>query len=503
MNQDRRAAALGPVLVLMTLVVSVISSLGAPLIPTVAKDFHDSVSTAQWSLTAGLLSGAVSTPVMGRLGDGPRRRATIIGGLAVVTLGGIIAALAPGLDVLIAGRALQGVGLGLLSLAMASARDQLPPHRAAPMIALLSVMTLVGVGAGYPISGLIAEKLGLPGAFWFGVIVSGVALASVALVVPSRAAGRTARLDSTGAVLLAAALVAVLVAVAQGAAWGWGSPAVLGLLIAGIVLLVGWTLQQARARSPLVELALLRHPAVLAGDACTLVLGVAMYMNLSAVTEFVQLPRSAGFGYSASVVVAGLILVPMSAFMLAASRALPMLVRHLGVRALLTAGCLVAGAAAAFFALFRGSLWEAFVMMGLLGAGLGITTAAIPGLIVRSVPRSETGSAMGFYQVVRYVGFSLGSALTASILAGHRSPGTGQPTLGGYTMVFWVATAVCVAAAVLAWVLPARGQLPSIRPPGVGWHEAYDSVTGLARAGRTGRRPAKSEPPWTMNRDRC
>lgn len=294
-------------------------------------------------------------------------------------------------------------------------------------------------------------------------MVSGVALASVALVVPSRSAGRPARLDSTGAVLLAAALVAFLVAVAQGAAWGWGSPAVLGLLIAGIVLFVVWTVQQLRTRSPLVKLALLRHPAVLAGDGCAMVLGVAMYMNLSAATDFVQLPRSGGFGYSASVVVAGLILVPMSAFMLACSRALPMLVRHLGVRALLAAGCLVAGAAGAFFALFRGSLWEAFVMMGILGVGLGTTNAAIPGLIVQSVPRSETGSAMGFYQVVRYVGFALGSALTASILVGHNSSATGQPTLGGYTMVFWVAAAVCVAAAVLAWILPARGQMSSVR----------------------------------------
>jgi predicted MFS family arabinose efflux permease len=79
-------------------------------------------------------------------------------------------------------------------------------------------MTAVGAGAGYPISGLIADELGLPGAFWFGVIVTGVALASVALVVPSRAADRPARFDLTGAVLLAAALVAVLVAMEQGAA---------------------------------------------------------------------------------------------------------------------------------------------------------------------------------------------------------------------------------------------------------------------------------------------
>ena len=203
---------------------------------------------------------------------------------------------------------------------------------------------------------------------------------------------------------------------------------------------------------------------MLAGDACALVLGVAMYMNLSAVTEFVQLPRTGGFGFSASVVVAGLILTPLSALMLLSSRALPSLTKLVGVRVLLTAGCLVAAAASAFFALFHGSLWDSFVTMGLLGVGLGTTYAAIPGLIVQSVPQHETGSVMGFYQVVRYVGFSLGSALAAAILASRSTRSTGQPTLGGYTTVAWVSAAICIAAAVLAWVLLARQErVPSLQ----------------------------------------
>jgi MFS family permease len=459
MTRERRAALLAPVLVMTTLVASIISSLGAPLIPTLARDFHDSVSTAQWSLTAALLSGAVSAPVMGRLGDGPRRRATIIGGLAAVTLGGVIAALASELDVLVVGRALQGVGLGLVPLAMATARDELAKDRVAPMIGLLSVSAAAGVGVGYPLSGLIADTAGLSGAFWFGAAVSAAALLCVVAVVPSSDRGhRAARLDWRGALLLAAALVSILVGVAQGADWGWASPGILGLLAAGIVLFAVWTMQELRSEVPLVDLRLLRHPAVLVGDVCATVLGVAMYMSLSAVTEFVQLPRSGGFGYSASVVVAGLTLVPLSTFMLLGSRALPRLVTYLGVRAVLTIGCVVVATSCVFFAVDHGSLWEAFVMMGVLGVGLGTTYAAIPGLIVQAVPRHETGSAMGFYQVVRYVGFSLGSALAASILAGHPSTLTNEPTLSGYTTVLWVAGVICIVAAVLAWVLSGRGQ---------------------------------------------
>lgn len=134
-------------------------------------------------------------------------------------------------------------------------------------------------------------------------------------------------------------------------------------------------------------------------------------MVLSAVTEFVQAPRAGGFGFSASTVVADLVLIPLSVSMFASSRTLPALTTRIGTRAVLALGCLVVAVGCGFFAVFHGALWKAFVTMGVLGVGLGTTFAAIPGLIVQAVPAHETGSATGFYQVVRFTGFSLGSAL--------------------------------------------------------------------------------------------
>jgi MFS family permease len=456
-KRDRRQAALAPVLIFTTMVAAVISSLVAPLIPSVSHDLHVPLSTAQWSLTATLLVGAVSSPIMGRLGDGPRRRGTLISGLAVVTLGGVVAALAPDLAILVAGRALQGIGLGLIPLTMAAARDHLPAERVPATIAMLSVCAAAGVGAGYPISGLIADGLGLSAAYWFGAAVSGLALLCVVTVVPSSSDRVAAPLDLPGALLLAAGLTALLLAIAEGKAWGWGSTAILGLLVTGAVVLAAWVVQQLHARAPLVQLRLLGHPAVLTGNGCAIVLGVAMYMYLSGVTEYVQTPAAAGYGFSASVVVAGLCLVPLSILSVSASRALPWLTRLVGPRALLPLGSLVVAAGGAFFAVFHTSLWQAFVMMAILGVGLGSTFAAIPGIIVGAVPESETGSAMGFYQVVRYIGFSLGSALAASILASHTRPGQHLPTESGYTQVLWIGVAICAVAAVVAWILPARG----------------------------------------------
>ncbi len=455
------SAALTPVLVAVTLVAAVVSSLGAPLIPLVAQHVHVSLDSAQWSLTAALLSGAISAPIMGRLGDGPYRREAIAGGLALVFAGSIVAGAADSLAVLVAGRALQGIGLGLAPLTMAAARDHLPADRSSSVIALLSVSAAVGVGAGYPISGLIADHLDLRAAFWFGALVSGLALISTLLVVPSNRAARRMPLDLTGAVLVAIGLVALLLAIGEGNGWGWSSAPVLGLLGVAIVTLAAWVVQQLRTASPLVELRLLRHRAVLTADTTAVILGIAMYMYLTLVTEFVQTSPDVGYGFGSSAVVAGLCLVPFSILSLLASRTVPELSRRIGLRALIPLGALCVAAAGAFFALVHSSLWQAFVTMALIGLGLGYTFAAIPGLIVRSVPGHETGSAMGFYQVIRYVGFSIGSALSASILASHTAAGQHLPQIAGYRTALWIAVAICVVAAAVAWILPRTGAAPA------------------------------------------
>lgn len=455
MRRDhRRIASLPFVLISMSLVTAIISSLGAPFIPIIARQFHVSVSTAQWSLTLALFAGAVGSPVMGRLGDGRYRKLTTVAGLVVVATGCVLAGLASDFPLLLIGRTMQGVGIGLVPLGMATARDEMPAGQAASTVAILSVTGAAGIGAGYPLSGLIADAWGMQGAFWFGAIATSVITLGVLVVLPSTADRRhSVRLDLIGASLLTAGLVMLLVGIAQGSVWGWTSMRTALFLIVGVVLLAGWAAQQMHVLKPLVEVRLLRHPAVLAANTCGLVLGGAMYMSLSGVVEFVQTPRSAGYGFSASVVIAGTVLVPMSLCMVFGSRLLPLLMGRIGAKKVLMAGSLEVALGAAVFALFHGELFEAFVLMGLMGAGLGVTFAAIPGLIVSAVPTTETGSALGFYQVVRSVGFSVGSALVASVLSGTLRT-TGLPTVGEYSTLFWISAAVCVASAGLTWALP-------------------------------------------------
>jgi MFS family permease len=455
----RRLGALVPVLIGITLVVSIVSSLGAPLIPSVAESLGISLDSAHWSLTSALLAGAVAAPILGRLGDGAYRRETIVGALGVVFLGSIVAGLATGLPMLVVGRTMQGVGLGLAPLAMAAARDHLPPERGTAVIGILSVSGAAGVGAGYPISGLIAENQGLHAAFFFGGVISGAALVAAALVVPSTRGRARVPLDIGGAFGIAIGLVMLLLAIGQGATWGWGSATIVSLFVGAVLVLGGWAYGQLHRTAPLVDLRQLRHRAVMTADISALILGLSMYMFLTLVTEFVQAPPSAGYGFGSTTLVAGLCLVPFSVLSLAMSRVVTPLTHRFGPSAVLTGGTLTIAAAGAFFALEHESLWEAFATMGVVGAGFGLTFAAIPGLIARAVPRSETGSAMGLYQVIRSVGFSMGSALAASVLATHTLPGMPLPSEQGYVIALWIGAGVCAVSAVISFAL-GRGARP-------------------------------------------
>lgn len=443
--------ALVPVLVLIGMVTSVVSSLGAPLLPTIARVDHVSLGDAQWSLTVTMLVGAVAAPILGRLGDTPFRRGVILWALGAVVVGSALAAIpGGGFGLLLAGRGLHGLGLGLMPLTMAVARDALPEHRAGPAIALLSISTAAGVGLGYPITGLLDEAFGLHGTFWFGAVIGVVALALSAPVVPRSHHLERRPLDISGAVLLGLALVTFLMGLTEGQPWGWLSVPVVALILTGLAIGGLWVWRELSARHPLVDLRLLRHASVAVTNGTALLIAMAMYLYIPLLTDFAQTPKSAGYGFGASVLVTGLMLLPFSVLSTSMSRVAAALGRRFGQESVVPVGALVMVVAVGWFAIAGRGLWEGFVDMGICGAGVGFTFAAMPGLIVRSVPKDETGSALGFYQVVRYVGFSLGSGVGDTLLATFTAAGHTIPRRTGFTWSFAVGAGICLAAALLS-----------------------------------------------------
>ena len=460
--ESRRA--LVPVLLFIGTVVAVISSLGAPLIPAISATMRTSLPHAQWALTVTLLVGAVATPVVGRLGDGRHRRRVVLVVLGVVTVGGVLAALPLGLGWLVLGRGLQGFGLGLTPLAIAIAREALAGERSRSTAAALSITVVAGVGLGYPVAGLIAELGGIHAAFWTGAAISLAALLAAAAVLPPSPSAPPRRLDVVGALLLGGGLAALLLALGDAEAWGWTSPLLWGLVAGSVLALAGWARWETRTASPLVDLRLARGRTALSAHSAALLVGLSNYLLLASVPVLAQAPVAGGSGFGTSIVVAGLVLLPFSATSVLSGRLARALADRAGTSVVLPVAALVQSCAFVLFAFARTQLWEVFLVMAVAGLGVGAAFAAFPTLVVSAVPASETGSAMSLNQVLRYVGFAVGSALTATVLAAATPRGGTAPGSSGYTTLAAIGFGVCLVTAVVTRLVTGRGRAAASSP---------------------------------------
>ncbi|MFF1615355.1 MFS transporter [Amycolatopsis sp. NPDC058278] len=427
------ARLLVPALMFIALVVAAVASLGTPLITSVATAFHVSLDSAQWTLTIALLSGAVATPVLGRLGAGPHRRATILATLAIVVVGSALTVLPLPFAWLLGGRAAQGAGLGLTALMMGVARDHLPEKRSAATIALISVVSIIGAGVGYPLAALLAEFGGLRAAYGLGLLVTAIAFVTAWRSMPAAPEGRSAHVNVAGALVLAGGLLLVLFLAGERSLWSRHLAVAVTLAIAAVLLLGGWTVSELRTKTPLIDIRAVRHPAVAGANIAMFVGGSGMYLLLTLITRYAQTPHSAGYGFGLTTFVAGLVLIPFSVLGFVAGKLTPRVRERINGPLLLAGSAAIVGGGFALFATARSNLTELLAAMGVLGFGVGSFSAAMPGVILAVTPQSETSSAMSFNYVVRSVGYSLGSAIGGLILAAGTGPGHLSPDEGAYT----------------------------------------------------------------------
>jgi MFS family permease len=294
-------------------------------------------------------------------------------------------------------------------------------------------------------------------------VVAAAALAISWTVLPASRQRSHPPLDVPGAVLIGAALLALLLAITEGNSWGWSSGPALALLVISLVLTMAWVWRERTTPHPLVDLSLLRHGAVFVTDVTGLLMAVGMYMFLPLLADFVQTPPSTGYGFGSSVVVVGLMLVPFSVLSACMSRVAAALSRQIGAQRVLPIGAMLMAAGTLFFVFSGAALWQAFFAAGLMGVGVGFGFAVMPGLIVRSVPPEETGSALAFAQVIRFIGFALGSGISAAILAAHTQPDSLLPERSGFSVAMVAGAGVCVLAALVSvWL----GRSAGSGPPG-------------------------------------
>ncbi|MFJ8910325.1 MFS transporter [Amycolatopsis sp. NPDC102389] len=446
MSADGRLSA---ALVCTALAGAVIGSVGAPLITPVATGMHVSLDAAQWTLTVTLFSGAIAGPVLGRLGSGPYRRATILVTLALVMTGGLLTVLPLPYVALLIGRGLQGLGVAAGALLMSVARAHLPPERSTSTIAALSVASTVGIGVGYPVVSLLDQLAGLRAAYGFGFLLSAVALVIAWRFLPAEVPGELPRIDVPGALLLALGTFGVLLVIAEPSLWATAWTAG-GLLAGSAAVLAGWVFVELRTTAPLVNLRLLGQGPLLRANLAILVAGAGLYLLFSLFTRYVQTPAGAHYGFALPGVAAGAALIPFSLLGFVAGKAIPGLVARLTERWMYAFSVVIAVASALLFAVGDQSFLLVLVAIALLGFAVGGVFAVMPKLVLAVVPQEETASVLSINQIARSVGMAVGSALAGLLLAAATPDGALLPARGGYlTTALWALPLLAVSAAII------------------------------------------------------
>ncbi|WNV92059.1 MFS transporter [Umezawaea sp. Da 62-37] len=423
------------------LAASLMQSLVIPLIPEFPRLLHASPVDTSWVITATLLAAAVITPVSGRLGDLHGKRRVLLASLFALVVGSVVSALTESVWPMVVGRVLQGCAMGVVPLGISIMRDQLPAERVGAAMGLMSATLGVGGAIGLPLSAIVAQKADWHVLFWGSAVLGIVCATLVRLVVPESPRAPKARFDLLGAVWLSVGLTALLMATIKGAGWGWTSAATLGLFGTAVVVLPAWGVYQLRTTDPLVDLRVSARRPVLLTNLTAVLIGFAMYASALLFPQLLQAPVETGQGFGLSMVRAGLAVAPLGLVMMLLSPLSARLSARYGARTTLLIGVLVIAIGNGTAVLLTTAVWQIVVASAVMGGGIGIAFAAMPALIMGSVPQGETASANGVNTLMRSIGTSTASAVLATILA-NTATATG-PSRVGFHISF--VTAVCAA----------------------------------------------------------
>jgi len=325
---------------------------------------------------------------------------------------------------------------------------------------VLSITTALGAGISYPVSTAIADHLGMSAAFAVAGVFASLVAVTVMIRLPPAEDAPARPPDVVGILLLATGVTAYLLALTHGNGWGWASPRVLLLIVSGTLLIGVWVVWELRSAHPLVRLKLMTDRRLLTADVVAILMGISLYSTAPLVSRLAQLPTSTGFGLGLSLTVAGTIMIPIAFGNLLGSRISFWGSRFGGARLSLALGSALAMAGSLLLASGHVSVLVLLAAVSLTAVGAGATFGSMPALVIDAVPGEETGSAMSFNLLLRTVGGTIGSALTAAALGAFTPVGTDYPQWGGFRLAFLMCAVACLAAlAVSLTLLPSTSRV--------------------------------------------
>ena len=420
-------------------------------LPSIRDHLHSSLEGLQWTVNAYTLTFAVLLLTGATLGERFGRRRLFIAGLAVFTAGSAAAALAPGIGLLIAARAVQGVGAAVmipLTLTLLSAA--VSPERRGLALGAWGAVGGLAIAIGPLVGGAVVEGASWQWIFWLNVPI-GLALLPMAFARLSESRGSATRLDLPGLALASVGLLGIVLGVVRGNDHGWTSVTVLPPIVVGALLVaafIGWEL---RAAEPMLPMHLFRGRSFTLTNVTSLLMFFGMFGSIFLLAQFLQVVQH----YSP--LEAGLRTLPWTAMPVFVTPVAGMLSDRIGGRPLLVTGLAMQAIGIGWLAAISSptvayaAMVPAFVIAG---TGMSLFFAPVANMVLGSVRRDQEGIASGANNAIRELGGVFGIAVLGAVFSARGGYASGTAFVSGLAPAVWVGAAAVAAAAAAALLLP-------------------------------------------------
>ncbi|WP_010146647.1 MDR family MFS transporter [Serinicoccus profundi] len=397
-------------------VASISQTIVGPALPQIVADLGG-MSHYSWVATAAMLVSAVVVPVVGKLSDLYGRKTFYLAGLVIFMVGSIVSGLAGSFWVLVAGRAIQGAGMGtLMPLSQTIIGDIIPARQRGKYQGLMGAVFGVTSVAGPLAGGLITDHLGWRWLFFTTIPIGLLTLAFVARYMHLPHQRRQARIDVAGIMTLSVAMVSILLATSWGGTtYPWVSTPVLGLYALGLVTVIAFVAVELRASEPLLPLRLFRIGIFSWANVAALGLAMVMFGSIIYIPVFAQ----GVLGVNATE--SGLILMPMMLGLIVMGILTGLLVTRTGrYKPFMLTGVAIMAVGVWLLTLLSetSSPWELFGAMAVVGIGLGMAMQLFTLVVQNAVSRRDLGVATATTQFSRNIGSTVGIAVYGSMMTG-------------------------------------------------------------------------------------
>ena len=420
-------------------------------LPSIHRDLGASLQALEWTVNAYTLSYAVLLLTGSALGDRFGRRRMFMFGIGLFTASSAAAALAPSTGLLIAARAIQGLGAAIATpLTLTLLADAFPPAQRGLALGVWSGISGVAVALGPLVGGAVIEAASWHWIFWINVPI-GLALVPLAGARLSESHGPSDHLDFGGLALGSTGLFGIVFGLVRSQSLGWTSPTVVAAIAAGVALVIAFVVYERRVEAPMLPMEFFAVRGFSVTNAVSLGMYFGMFGSIFFLSQFLQAvlhnsPLQAGVKllvWTGST----LIVAPLAGYFS----------ERLGSRLFMAAGLTLQAIALGWLAAEASTTMSYVAMIGpfiLGGSGMALVFAPSANAVLSSVRTSQAGQASGATNAIRELGGVLGVSVLATVFTSHGGYSSPQAFVNGLTPAMWVGTAVLAAGALIALAFP-------------------------------------------------